>query len=132
MCYITPNMTCEAKTGQPSTCVFNDLKLLSNLFKNIVPEELRDRLQYSSDQTGGVDAELYYDTQTGDTFKSGTLPTCPVSNFWIVKTKVGEYEILTQFGKGGELASAKYFIDSKEIESDDFFSNLSDQTNPLK
>ncbi|KKP76798.1 MAG: hypothetical protein UR73_C0024G0005 [candidate division WS6 bacterium GW2011_GWF1_35_23] len=112
-----------------SECIFTNVDILNNLYENKVPEDLQKRLTYTADSLNdGTTLEVYSDTETGDQYRFGTLPTIPfVTVYRIIRTTVGEYKILSYHGPSG-YAGSEFFFNEEETNSRDFWDILKKQT----
>lgn len=99
---------------------------MEDLFKNNVPEDLKDRLEFSHDEMlTGTTREVYVDKITGDSFASGILPAgSEVINYRILETKVRKYKCLSYLGAG----KVEFFFDGEQTNGHTFWSILENQT----
>lgn len=116
------------QTEKTSRCIFTNRSILNSLYENDVPEELEGRLSHSEDSLNdGTTLEVYTDIETGDQYRYGTLPTRPfVIVYRIIKTKVGEYKILSYHGASGYQGS-QFFFNEEETSNGTFWRILGSQ-----
>ncbi|MHC1716279.1 MAG: hypothetical protein AB9915_00055 [Candidatus Dojkabacteria bacterium] len=117
-----------SQVEKPRECIFIDLDLLNSLYENKVPRGLEGRFNYCSDSlSDGTSLEVYTDVVTGDQFRYGTLSTdLFVTVYRIIKTRVGEYKILSWHNTVGYIGSIFYFND-EETDENTFWRILGNQ-----
>ena len=110
-------------------CIFDNKQTINSLSDGKIPEDLENRLEYTTDCEDNTPREIYTDKETGDKlFKTGIL--FRELGFFresvMIKTAVGKYEMSCYYREFGCTAE-EYFFNGIETDRNTFFEILKKQ-----
>ncbi len=106
----------ELGTKEPTLCIFDNIQIINSLSEGKIPQDLKNRCEYTLSSDNGTSTEIYTDIETGDEllkteklFKDlGFFKECVV-----IKTGVGRYEMSHYYREFGCTAEEYFFNDIK-------------------